>query len=353
MRHPVRSGLAALVVAGLVPAAAIHAQQAPATKPAAPARPVITAAEKAKLAEALATVNGEPVTRSQFLQLVGQYQISPGSEGTAYTTGLDALINARLLTQFLKENKVPVNQTEVDKIVDEQRKAASDNNTSLESLLADSNMTLDKMREEIQNTLQWRAYITKTASENALKAYMEAHKDVFNKTLVKASHIQINLEPTATAAEKAAAREKLVKIKKEIQSGAITFANAANKYSEDPSNKEQPSGGDLRYFPRRRFTEAFDTAAFSLAKGEISDPVETEYGFHLIQQTDRKDGGAIQFEQKRDQVFEEYAKEEQNRIVAEMRKKAKIDIKPLPADLFMTRPAAEAAKAKAPATPKS
>lgn len=360
MRQPVRSGLAALMMAGLVPMAALHAQQAPTAKPAQAARPAPTAAEKAKLNEVLATVNGQPITRSQFLQFISQYQVSPGSEATAYTTGLDILINTKLLTIFLTENKVPVKETEIDKIVDEQRKAALENNSSLESVLADSNTTLEKMREDIRNTLQWRAYVEKTATDNALKAYMDQNKDVFNGTLVKASHIQINLEPTASDAEKAAAREKLLKIKKEIQSGTITFADAANKYSEDPSNKEQPSGGDLRWFPRKKFTEAFSAAAFGLTKGEISEPVETEYGMHLIQLTDRKEGTPIQFERFKEKILNQYAVDKQNEIVAEMRKKAKVEIKPMPADLFGVRPPAEAApaapkaKAAAPAaTPKS
>ncbi len=356
MRQPVRSGLAALVVAGLVPTAALHAQQAPAAKPAQAARPALTAAEKAKLNETLATVNGQPITRGQFLQFITQYQVAPGSEATAYTTGLEILINTKLLTQFLTENKVPVQETEIDKIVDEQRKAAAENNSSLESALADSNTTLEKMRDDIRNTLQWRAYVEKTATDNALKAYMEQNKDVFNGTLVKASHIQVNIEPTASEAEKAAAREKLLKIKKEIQAGAITFADAANKYSEDPSNKEQPSGGDLRFFPRKKFTEAFSATAFGLAKGEISAPVETEYGMHLIQVTDRKEGQPIQFERFKEKILNQYAVDKQNDIVAEMRKRVKVEIKPMPTDLFGVKPPAEAtpkAAAPAAATPKT
>lgn len=352
MRQSVRSGLAALMVAGVVPMAALRAQQPPAGKAAAPptARPAPSAAEKAKLNEVLATVNGDKITRGQFLQFITQYQVSPGSEATAYTTGMDILINTKLLTQFLNENKVEVKPEQVDKIVDEQRKAASEGGASLESALADSGTTLEQMREQIKNTLQWRNQVERVATPETLTAYMKANPDVFNGSQVKASHIQINLEPTASDAEKKAAREKLLKVKKEVESGAITFADAANKYSEDPSNKEQPSGGDLRWFPRKKFTEPFSAAAFSLAKGAISEPVETEYGMHLIQVVERKDGKMPPLEQVREKVLNTYAMDEQNRIVAEMRKKAKIDIKPLPADLFGARPAEPAPKA---ATPKS
>ncbi|MDB5351934.1 MAG: parvulin-like peptidyl-prolyl isomerase [Planctomycetota bacterium] len=350
MRQSVRSGLAALLVFGVSSMAL--AQQtptgtgkaaAPATRPAGPA---LTKEQQAKLNEPLATVNGEKITRAQFLTLISQYPIPPGSEQSAYTTGIDLLINTRLLTQFLQQNRVPADTAEIDKIIDEQRKSFTENGTSLEAALADSNTTIDQMRETIKTTLQWREFVKKTATDSTLKAYMEANKDVFNGTQVRASHIQLNLEPTATAAQKAAAKEKLLKIKKEVESGTIGFADAANKYSEDPSNKEQPSGGDLRWFPRKVFSEPFSAAAFSLPKGKISDPVETEYGMHLIQVTDRKDGGPVQFERFREKILNQYAVDEQNRIVAEMRKKAKIEIKPMPSDLFAAKPADAAPKAK-------
>ena len=350
MRRSVRSVLVAVAIAGLVPAVATRAQQAPAPKAQAP-KP--SPAAKAKLDQVLATVNGDPVTRGQFLQFINQYQINPGSEATAYTTALDILINTKLLTQYLDEKKVVVANDQIEKIVAQQRKAASENNSSLESMLADSNMTLDQMRDTVRASEQWRTYIEQTAKDPQLEAYAQANPDVFNGAQVKASHIQINLDEDATDAAKQAAKDKLVAIKKEIASGAITFADAANKYSEDPTNKEQPSGGDLRWFPRKRFTEPFAKAAFALPVGGVSDPVETEYGMHLIQVTDRKDGNLPPLAQNRERVLNQFAVDEQNRIVTDMRKAAKIDIKPMPTDLFAPAPAPASAPAATEAVPKA
>ena len=72
---------------------------------------------------------------------------------------------------------------------------------------------------------------------------------------------------------------------KEAKSGA-DFAALAKKYSQDETNAQQ--GGDLDYFSRGRMVAAFDTAAFALAPGEISDLVKTEFGYHIIKMTDRK-----------------------------------------------------------------
>ena len=139
-------------------------------------------------------------------------------------------------------------------------------------------------------------------------------------------------------------------IKKEIESGKITFADAANKYSEDPANKEQPTGGDLRYFPRKKYTEPFSAAAFALKTGAISDPVETEYGMHLIQVTDKKPGTAVDLKRYKEKILNQFAVDEQNRIVEEMRKTAKVDVQPMPADLFGPPAATSPATATPPAT---
>jgi parvulin-like peptidyl-prolyl isomerase len=348
MRLTVRFILTTVAAAGLAPVAL--AQQAPASKPGSARPAAISKADKAKLDQVLATVNGEKITRGQFQQFLFQMQIPPGDEATAYASGMDVVIARRLLNQFLNENHVPVKDEDINKVVDEQRRVFAEEKTSLETALAQSGTSLDELRDTIRTTLQWKEFINKTATDATLKAYMEANKDAFNNTLVKASHIQINYDPeTASADEKAKAKEKLLAIKKEIVSGKISFADAANKYSEDPTNKQQPSGGDLRWFPRKRFPESFAVPAFALPKGQISDPVESDWGLHLIQVVDRREGKLPTLEQIKEKVLNQYATDEQNRIVAEMRKKAKIDIRPMPADFFGPSPSpSDATKAGTP-----
>lgn len=347
-----RFSLVALATAGFVlPTATVCAQQtkgsATGKAAAAPAKP--SAADQAKLNEVLATVNGDKITRGQLLQILSNYPVGPGNEKTFYTTAMDMLVNARLLTQFLNSRKIKVDDGEIEKILDQQRAAVKQEGTSLESALAEAGLTLDQVKEQIRETRQWNIYVDQMATDAVLGDYMKANPDVFNGTAVRASHIQLNVDEKAPAAEKQKAREKLVSLKKDIVAGKITFADAANKYSEDPTIKEQPSGGDLKWFARKRFTEPFSAAAFALKKGEISDPVETEYGVHLIQVTDRREGKMPTLEMVKEKAKSFYANDEQTRIIAAMRDKAKIDIKPMPTDLFPGQPPAtkpaDAAKA--------
>ncbi len=167
-----------------------------------------------------------------------------------------------------------------------------------------------------------------------MRKYVANHRDLFRGTQVRASHILLKLEPNASEADKEKAKQKLASIKKEIEGGTITFAAAANKYSEDPANAGG-AGGDLDYFSLNTgMIEEFTDVAFKLKKGMISDPVETPFGFHLIQVTDRKEGKEPDFEQNKPYIFKQYATDLQKEIVTAEKKLAKIDIKPMPKDLF-------------------
>ena len=92
-------------------------------------------------------------------------------------------------------------------------------------------------------------------------------------TTVRASHLLVETE------------EEAKKLKQEIEQGK-SFADAAREVSLCPSGQE---GGDLGYFGKGMMVKEFEDAAFSMKVGEISDPIKTQFGWHLIQLTDRKD----------------------------------------------------------------
>ena len=123
----------------------------------------------------------------------------------------------------------------------------------------------------------------KNATEATLRKYVNDHRDLFSGTQIRASHILIKVDPDAPAADKEKAKQKLLQVKKDIEGGTITFAAAANKYSQDDANAGG-AGGDLDYFTlaTAAIVEEFTDVAFKLKKGVISDPVETPFGFHLI-----------------------------------------------------------------------
>ena len=104
-----------------------------------------------------------------------------------------------------------------------------------------------------------------------------AFANYFNPNLdvheVRASHILVKTRPEA------------VKIKKEIESGQISFEDAAREYSLCPSGQ---NGGDLGYFNRKQMVQQFSDTAFDLKVGQISDPVGTKFGGHIIKTTGKR-----------------------------------------------------------------
>ena len=348
MRQFVRSGLIASVVAGL---AAVAGAQAPsASKPAAPGGPAAKTAPPRNpiLDQVLATVNGEKITRGELIQIFNNTGIPPGAENErdVYRIGIDTVVNGKLVKQYLqKQASLAVSEKDVDaEFADFEKKLKADGQ-DVHVALASHGIDESQVREEMKAALRWRKYLDAVASDANLKKYVADNKDVFNRTQVRASHIVFLAGPPA---DKEKAKQKLLAIKKEIDSGKITFADAANKYSEDDGNKSSPSGGDLGYFVRRgQFNEQFSTAAFNLKKGVVSDPVETPFGYHLILVTDRMEGKPVDFDQSKLLIRNEYASDIQERIVAAEKKTAKIEVKDMPADLFPKAPAQPAGGAPA------
>jgi len=116
--------------------------------------------------------------------------------------------------------------------------------------------------------------------------YQENRQKFYQPAQVRASHILIRTNPQASEEDKLTAKLKLDNIREELKQGA-NFAQLAEKYSEDPGSAK--NGGDLGYFTAEDMVPAFSKAAFALKVGEVSPPVETSFGYHLIQVTGRRE----------------------------------------------------------------
>jgi peptidyl-prolyl cis-trans isomerase D len=135
----------------------------------------------------------------------------------------------------------------------------------------------------------------------AIQAYYDEHRDdrFTEQEQVRASHILIPLTPDADDAAKAAARKKADDILAKVNAGG-DFAALAKENSGDPGSASK--GGDLGFFPRGRMVGPFETAAFSLEPGKVSEIVETPFGFHIIRVDEKKAGGPRPLPEVRDQI---------------------------------------------------
>ncbi len=304
----------------------------------------------------------ENVTRGDLIRFLSHYQIPEDEDRQElYSGAMERLINTKLLMMFLARQQIPVSPEKIDEAVEKLKQDLKKDGQDLATTLIQNNISMENIRREYENRLRWVEYQNKNATEATLRRYASEHRDLFAGTQIRASHILIKVDPDAPAAEKEKAKQKLLQIKKDIQNGTMTFAAAANRFSQDEANSAG-AGGDLDYFTLTTgFVEEFTDAAFKLRKGVISEPVETPFGFHLIMVTDRRDGKPVDFAQSEPYIRTEFGNELQRGVVNTERKRAKIDIKPMPKDLFPSpAPAAPASgtgaapnASPAPATPKS
>jgi peptidyl-prolyl cis-trans isomerase C len=361
MRRRAQAGLLSVLFLGLsAGTGAVRAQ----TEPAAPAGPTarIPAGRTPVIPGAndvVGTVVDEnakqQVTKGEVINFLSRYPI-PANENReqVYRDAVDSLINTKLLTIFLNRQKITVPPDKVDEELARLEQQLKADGRDLATALLEDNTSLDTVRKELENRIRWSEYVKSKASDAELKRYVSANRDLFCGTQVRASHVLLKVDPEAPAAEKEKIKQKLQAIKGQIDANTVTFAQAANKYSEDPANAGG-AGGDLDYFTLSSgFIPEFTDVAFSLKKGSVSDPVETPYGYHLIQVTDRKEGRPVDFEQNKPYILNAYAGELQKNLLTEERKRAKIEVKPIPKDLFPpaapATPAPATTKGAAPAT---
>lgn len=131
----------------------------------------------------------------------------------------------------------------------------------------------------------------------------------------RASHILLTVPANASAAEKAATREKAAALLAQVKAAPQTFAQVAKTQSQDPGSAA--NGGDLDFFARGAMVKPFEEAVFSLQKGGISELVETEFGFHIIQLTDIKTPPQRSFEAMRPEIEATLKKQQAQKLFAE------------------------------------
>jgi len=224
------------------------------------------------------------------------------------------LVTQELLRQEASSLGVRVSDQEVQAEVGLIRQMFQNDEKKFAAALKDTGLTLEQLTRSIRDSL-WlekvKDEVTKqvAVSEAAAKAYYEAHRsDYVRPESRKVRHILISpfvvltdgsRSRTASEAEWEAARVEAEKVRRELQNGA-NFISEAEKYSDDEATKD--SGGELGAVTRGMLVPAFEDAVFSLKKGEISAPVRTQYGYHLIQVTDIVPEQQLAYEQVKEQI---------------------------------------------------
>ena len=156
----------------------------------------------------------------------------------------------------------------------------------------------------------------RVSEEDLRKYYQENEARYTSPQERRASHILVKADKSAPAAERQQARTKAQALLDEVRKAPATFADVAKKNSDDPGSASK--GGDLDFFGRGAMVKPFEDAVFALKPGEISDVVETDFGYHVIRLDDVRGGQKKAFEAVRGEVESEVRRQLAQRKYAEV-----------------------------------
>ena len=323
-------------------ASAQTGQSAQAAKPGAPATPEAEAPAKpvpADLPDVVARVNGETINKSEFEKAIKNVEGRAGGPVPAdqrdrvYRGVLDQLIAYRLLQQETKSRQIDVPETEVEARI-AQIKQQFPSEDEFKKTLAQQNLTVEQLREDaktdmrVAKMLEAEVNTKVTVQQGDIDTFYQQNPDKFQQPeRVKASHILIRVEENADAKAKDAAKAKATDVLKQVKAGK-DFAALAKEHSQDPGSAVQ--GGDLGFFQQGQMVGAFERAAFALKPGEVSDIVETPFGFHIIKMAEKQAARTVPIEEVKPQI-EQFLQNQQRQektqaFIASLKSKGKVEV---------------------------
>jgi parvulin-like peptidyl-prolyl isomerase len=276
---------------------------------------------------AAATVNGEPVrlaeVDAELLRRPAADPLSPADKRDLRRAVTDELIDDLLVRQFLTKHGPPVEPAEVEQHLKALEQAQRKAGRTLADYYRETGQTEAKARAAWVALLQFRKMLDKQMTDAELRKYHAAYRDQFDGVRVRVSHVLARVPAGAPQGEWEQAKKNLAGLKDELAAGKVTFTGAAAGHSDCPSAAR---GGDIGFIRRKDplVDEPFARAAFGLKLGEVSDPVVSEVGVHLIRVTERKAGTPTPFEAVREAVADAYADDVRAGLLAKLRKEATI-----------------------------
>jgi len=285
-------------------------------------------AAEEKETDVIAVINGEKILRLTFDKRLNVFRrMNQEVTDVIKMQVVDQLTKKILLKQFVETQEISASaediKAEIEKIKFFLQNNPANKDKPLDEILETQGSSVTELEEEVSRALALSKYLESSVTDADKQSYFDANKDAFNGAKVKASHVLIDTRNLKTDAELEEAKKMIDIVKIEIDKGA-DFAEMARKYSNCPSAE---NGGDIGFFQRKgSIVEEFAVVAFAMKAGEISEPVKTQFGYHIIKVTEKEDGKDVNYADVSDMVDFVYMQLKTESLLKELHDKAEINI---------------------------
>ena len=291
-----------------------------------------------------AQVNGVEISNERFNAFYQEYRRPYGINVAGRGDHLDKLTRLRreamdlmveqeLIRQAAEQQGIEVSSEEINAAlaeVSEPFKTPEEFNRRIES----EGFTEDSYREHVARMIAAAKYLdgvragVATVSDEELETYYRDNE--LRLTLpeqVRVRHILLTWKPMGTTDDRATIRAQMVPILEKARAGD-DFAALAREYSDDSATAQ--NGGDTGLFHRGQMVPAFEAAAFAVQPGEISDPVDTPFGVHILRLEERKEARLLPLDEVREQLREHIREEKMEAAASQeterLREQAEVEI---------------------------
>jgi peptidyl-prolyl cis-trans isomerase SurA len=257
---------------------------------------LVSAQDTIVLDKIIAKIGGEVIFHSDVeeqMAMMRERKATPGDAERCLI--LESLMAQAMLVHYAKIDSVEVTDDQIESEIDQRmNQILSMMNNDRKMFQEIYGQTVSEMREQVKDDMQRKLLADKMRAEimnnvevtpaEVVTFFNQIPRDSLPYFNAEVELAEIVIYPEVNPVERAKALDKITKIKEQLEAGA-DFAELAKKYSDDGSAKE---GGNLGWTTRGSFVPEFEGAAFQLEKNQISEVVESEYGFHIIQLLERR-----------------------------------------------------------------
>ena len=263
-----------------------------------------------------AMVNGAGIPFAELEREVAQVRRKALGQGTyldspqvlkARRSVLENIIGRELLYQESLKMGITARERDVDARFESIR-SGFPGAAEFQRALSETGFTPEALKLQIRRSIVLQQFIDTRieaeviVTEKETESFYRRNPQLFMRPAsIRVRHILTRVSPGSDRSERIAARRRMEGIQKQLSSGG-DFSSLARSYSEGPSGSR---GGDLGYVSRGQMSKPFEDAAFALMPGQISDIVETDFGYHLIQAVDRQTASSYTYDEIREAIAQD------------------------------------------------